>query len=231
MQIFKRLFTSSIGKKILMAVTGILIILFLAGHLLGNLQIFVGQDAINSYAAFLKKNAVLVWFVRLAMLSIFLLHIRVAIQLKIENRAARPVAYAKPATLKATFASRTMILSGLVILSFVVYHLLHYTLGIVHSGYFHLRDSLGRHDVYSMVVLSFREPVISASYIVSVFLVALHLRHAIPGFFQTLGWNGGHLRIGIELIGMLLSLVFFIGYASIPVSILFNLINLPGEVL
>ncbi len=230
MYLYTRLFKSSVGRKILMAVTGILIIGFLLGHLLGNLQMFAGQEAINAYAAFLQKNTLVIWVVRFGMFIIFLTHVSLAIQLKRENTIARPVAYAKKATVQATIASRTMILSGLVILAFVIYHLLHFTMGIAHSDFYYFQDASGRHDVYSMVVNSFRIPLISISYLIAVGLMALHLRQAIPGFFQSLGWNSSSSRKITNRAGVIISLLLFIGYASIPLGVLLRIIILPGEV-
>ncbi len=231
MLIYQKIFHSSIGRKFVMAGTGFLLIGFLLGHMLGNLQIFLGQDALNSYAKFLQESHGLVWVIRTGLLVIFLTHVRVAVALKRENLKARPVNYTRQSTVQASLSSRTMILSGLVILLFLVYHLLHYTLGEVHSRYYHLVDAMGRHDVYTMVVLSFREPLISLSYVSAMTLLAFHLRHALPGMFQSVGWSNDSLRGYLDKIGIAFALILFVGYTSIPVSILLKLIKLPGEVL
>ncbi len=185
-----KLFTSSIGRKYLVALSASGLVLFLIAHLAGNLLMFLGPDFMNSYAASLKSSTALLWGARIGLFSIFILHIVLAAQLRIENRRARPQAYAKQSTVQASLASRSMAITGMVMLSYVVYHLLHFTLGMVHSQYFDLKDNLGRHDVYGMVVLSFQEPFIVAAYVVAIFFTLLHLSHGIPSLFQSLGFLG-----------------------------------------
>ena len=122
---------SSLGKKYVMAVTGVLLIGFVLGHMAGNLLLYFGQDAINTYAAALKARPALLWAARIGLLVVFLTHLYVALRLTLENSAARPQGYAYERTLQASFASRHMMLTGLVLLAFIVYHLAHFTLGLV----------------------------------------------------------------------------------------------------
>ena len=122
-----RLYRTSIGAKAVMAITGAMLFLFLIGHLAGNLLIFKGQDAINSYAQGLQNLGAGLWVIRLGLLAVFLLHIATAMRLHHGNREARPVAYYHEDTVKATWASRYMMMTGLVVLAFVIYHLLHFT--------------------------------------------------------------------------------------------------------
>src|ERR1700722_9623049 len=170
------LFSSSVGKKFVMAVTGLALFLFVVGHLAGNLQVFLGWDEINRYGDFLQTNLELLWPARIGLLVMVFLHIWSAIQLTIETRAARPQAYAQREVVAASYASRTMIWSGLSIAAFIIYHLLHFTLqvqGINFTGksFVDLHDAKGRHDVYAMLVLGFKNPVVAGFYIFAMFLL------------------------------------------------------------
>src|SRR5438093_11418441 len=129
-QLLKRMCGSSLGKKYLMAVSGCVLFLFVVGHLLGNLQIFLGPDVINRYGHFLQSNPELIWPARLVLLAMVGLHVWSAVKLSAENKAARPVAYAQYEPVGSSYASRTMLMSGLIILAFVIYHLLHFTVQV-----------------------------------------------------------------------------------------------------
>ena len=178
-----------------MAISGALLLVFVVGHLLGNLQVFLGPEAINSYGHFLQTKPGLLWLARLGLLALVGLHIWAAIGLAAENRAARPTPYAgKPAPVVASYASRTMVMSGLIIASFVIYHLLHFTVQLESVNlrgmdFQQLKDHMGRHDVYAMMVLGFRQPVVSIFYVVSVGLLCLHLSHGASAMFQSVGWR------------------------------------------
>lgn len=222
---------SSIGRKYIVALTGLFLIIFLLGHLAGNLQIFLGQDALNAYATFLHEHPSIVWTFRFLLVVAFLLHMRYTSMLKLENMRARPVRYGKEATIQATLSSRTMLMTGMVIITFVIYHNLHYAFGLVHHEYFDQQDYLGRHDVYSMIVMSFREPAIFTSYLVAVAVLSLHLRHALPSFFQTLGIESPGVRKKLDQLGLFFAILLFTGYASIPISVILKLIKLPAEVI
>ncbi len=227
MILVKKLFGSSIGKKALMAVTGGGLILFLIAHLSGNLLMFAGPDAMNSYAEFLKSKPALLWTARLGLLGIFVIHLLLGVSLTIANRRARGGAYAYENTVQASLASRSMILTGLVIFFYLAYHLLHFTLGGVHGEYFHLKDNLGRHDVYSMVVLSFQQPLISVVYILAMFFMAVHLSHGLPSLFQSLGANSPRFENGFKRAGISVAVLLFLGFSSIPAAILAGLVKLP----
>jgi len=202
------------------AVTGAVLAGYVFFHLLGNLQIYLGPDKLNSYAAFLKNSPGLLWGTRLVLLLSFALHIWGIARLTLDNRAARPAAYAENRSTEATFASRTMLPSGAVLLAFVVYHLLHFTIGVTHPEHYALKDSMGRHDVYSMVVLGFQQPLVSLSYIVAMGLLGLHLVHGIASIFQTLGVSGPRARPMIELGGRAVALFIVAGNILIPLSCL-----------
>jgi len=226
-----RHFASSVGKKFLMAVSGVVLVGFVAAHLLGNLQIFLGQEAINRYAAFLQSATDLLWPARLFLLAMVGTHIVTSIQLTLEADAARPTPYERKQFIQASLASRTMIYSGFLILGFIVYHLLHFTFLKVHPEYSHLTDARGRHDVYSMMVLSFQRPEICAAYIVPIFFLCFHLSHGISSMFQSLGFNTERTRAGLSAWGARLAWLLFLGYASIPLACFFGWVKLPPGVM
>jgi len=221
---------TSTGKKFLMAASGLVLFTFIIGHLVGNLQIFLGPEAVNRYAAFLKSTGELLWVARIGLLAAVVIHIWTAISLTLENRAARPVAYVNKNYIKASYASRTMHVSGLIVLAYLIYHLLHFTVRSVHPEYGHLVDPNGRHDVYSMMVLSFQQPLIAIVYIVANFLLATHLSHGIYSMFQSLGFVGEAVRPKLKTASVIFGYVIFLGFASIPAGVLFGLAKLPSWV-
>src|SRR5499427_7000666 len=165
--IFAAFYRSSVGKKIIVAVTGVILILFVIGHLLGNLQIFLGPDWINGYSQHLHDLGPLLWAIRLFLLAAVVIHIYVTIQLAIENRRARPEPYVDRQYVKATFASRHMVISGLIVLAFIVYHLAHFTLRVTDPRFALLKmDPLGHYDVFSMMVYGFQNYYVSGFYVV-----------------------------------------------------------------
>src|SRR5271170_5813303 len=150
---FRNLFCSSLGKKYLMAGTGLLLILFVIGHMAGNLQIFLGPEAINRYGHFLQSNVEILWPVRIGLLGVVLVHIWSATTLTMANRAARPVAYQQWEPTAASYASSTMMVSGVIVAVFIVYHLLHFTamvqaVNLTHQNFKEFQDTEGRHDIY-----------------------------------------------------------------------------------
>jgi succinate dehydrogenase cytochrome b subunit len=218
---------SSVGRKGLMAVTGILLSLFLIAHLVGNLLVYAGPDAVNHYAHALKSNAGLLWFMRGGLFFVFVTHIAMALSLTVENRRARPVKYVKEYTEVASVASRTMVLTGLLVLVYLVFHILHFTIGaIAHDAWASkLSDGSGQ-DVYTMVILGFKSPVLSLIYLLSMGLLYLHLSHGLKSFWQSLGWNHPVYRPLFEKIGTGLAAILVIGFSSIPLAILLGFIQL-----
>ncbi|MDQ6626387.1 MAG: succinate dehydrogenase cytochrome b subunit [Verrucomicrobiota bacterium] len=222
---------SSIGKKFIVAATGVVLLGFVIGHLLGNLQIFLGPDWINSYAEHLQNLGPFLWMIRAFLLVNVILHIWFTIGLAIDNRRARPEAYARKVHVKATFASRYMWLSGLVVLAFIIYHIAHFTLVLADPRLASLKpDALQRHDVYSMMVYGFRNIIVSAFYIFAMFLLMLHLTHGASSFFQSLGWNDKRMTPRLALLGRIFAWLIFIGYTSIPVAILLGWVK-PAQTL
>jgi succinate dehydrogenase / fumarate reductase cytochrome b subunit len=227
-------FRSSLGKKLLMAVTGLLFFGFVIGHMLGNLQIFLGPEKINAYAKFLKDLGGLLWAARITLLVSFIVHVVTSIQLTIENNTARGSSYAYQNTIQATLSSRTMRLSALVVLSFVIYHLLHFTLGITNPDFQTLQYNLNGvivHDVYSMVVLGFQNPIVSASYVFAMLLLAMHLSHGISSMVQTLGIDNPKHNPMIKSIANGFAAVIFIGNSSIPLCVLTGIIPASSDAL
>jgi len=216
---------SSIGKKFLMSVSGILLIGFIAGHLAGNLLIFLGPDAINAYAKKLEGLGPGLWAFRAALILAAAVHIVTSIQISIENRVARPRRYEQVRYQAATLSGRTMVFSGLMLLAFIIYHLLHFTFRTAHPELAHLVDAAGRHDVYTMVVESFRRPWISGAYGVAMLLLGLHLSHAVGSSFQTLGINPEGRSSRYILGGRIAAIVLTAGYLSIPVSVFLGLVG------
>ena len=217
---------SSVGKKMIVAITGVVLIAFVIGHLLGNLQIFLGPDWINSYAEHLRALGPILWVIRAFLLINVLLHIFYTISLALENRRARPVHYKKKEHVRATFASRSMALSGLIVLAFILYHLAHFTVRVTDPRFLLLKaDPLNRYDVYSMMVYGFQNYFVSGFYVVGMFLLALHLSHGTSSFFQSLGLNDKKLTPKLATAGRVLAWLIFIGYTSIPVAVLLHLVK------
>ena len=215
-------YASSIGKKIIVAVTGLALLGFLFGHMVGNLKIFLGPEKLNSYAAWLHSMPGLLWAARLGLLGAFAAHVVTTILLVIQNRAAREERYEHSTTVAATGSSRIMMISGTIILTFVIFHILHFTVGVA-SGYYdpygdyYLPD--GRHDVYKMVVHSFSQvPAISLFYIFAMALLCSHLSHGFSSVFQTLGLRTERSWPLIRAAGYAYAALIFIGNISIPIA-------------
>ncbi len=211
----------------IVAVTGLILILFVIGHLVGNLQIFLGPEWINGYAQHLRDLGPLLWLTRIALFLTVLIHIYYTIRLAIENRRARPQRYRRKDTVKATLTSRSMVWSGVILLAFIIFHILHFTIRATDPRFSTLPlDPLKHYDVYSMMVLGFSYPLISAFYIFSMFLLALHLSHGSSSFFQSLGLNNQNLTARLAWAGRVFAWLLFVGYSSIPAAVLLGLVKL-----
>ena len=232
MNVIKNIFGSSLGKKFVMAGSGALLFLFVAGHLAGNLQVFGPPEMINRYAHFLKSTPELLWVVRLGLLTLVALHIITAIQLSIANKAARPVGYTTPGAYGSTWQSRYMLVSGLVVLAFIVYHLAHFTVllpGINGIGDFtKLTTTLHGEtvpDVYAMMVLGFQVGWVCLFYLIAQALLFIHLGHGLAAMFQSLGLRNHAWFPRIQFFAKAVSIAIFVGYALIPVSIYMRVIG------
>ena len=223
---FFSLFQSSVGKKFVVAITGIILLLFVIGHLVGNLQIFLGPDWINSYAQHLRDLGIFLWVIRGSLIIAVVLHIYFTILLAIENRRARPQRYVERDYVKATVASRWMVLSGLMIFAFLIYHLAHFTIRVTDPRFALLKaDPLNHYDVYSMMVYGFQNYYVSGFYVLGMWLLALHLSHGSSSLFQSLGLNNQTLTPRLARGGRVLAWLIFIGYTSIPVAVLLGLVK------
>jgi len=234
------LFRSSIGRKFLMAITGLVLVGFAAGHLVGNLQIFLHPDHINGYASFLQGLGPALWLVRLVLLACTVIHIWAAVTLTIESRIARgPESYGVNKWLNATVASRYMRMTGVVVAAFLAYHIAHFTLGVAQHKTFKSQiaewtmtedarefgvplAAKGQvvHDVYSMVYLGFQNPWVSLFYILAVGLLTVHVMHGAESMFQTFGLRNHKWGCGLRRAVMLFCVVYFLGSLSIPGAIL-----------
>ncbi len=220
---------STVGRKIVMAVTGLILISFVLVHLLGNTSVFVGPDGINAYAKGLHDLGPIVWIFRLVMLATFGLHIIFGIQLTLENRAATPSSYAVKKLSRANFASESMIISGLVLLAFVVYHILHFTMHVTNPEISASQlpvDALSRPDVFSMVVLSFQKFIVSLVYVASMVFLFLHVSHGFQSFLQTFGLNNGPSLPVVGKVSKGVALVLLFGYISIPILIIAGIVKI-----
>ncbi len=210
---------SSIGAKILMAITGLGLVGFVIAHMLGNLLIFFGRDALNSYGESLRNlPGGLLWVARAGLVVMVVVHIITAIKVSAANRAARPIPYQRKKNLVTGYGARTMIWSGIIIASFLAYHLAHYTFLVTNPEFQNMVDG-NRHDVYTMVVTGFQSIPIVVLYIVAVGLLSLHLGHGIPSFFQSLGLRHPTYTPIIRRAGKAITIILFVGYASIPIAV------------
>jgi succinate dehydrogenase / fumarate reductase cytochrome b subunit len=225
MNIVANIFRSSLGKKYVMAVSGFVLFLFVVGHLAGNLQIFLGPEAINRYGHFLQSNPELIWPARLGLLLMLGLHIWAAVRVSLENKAARPVAYAQYQPVASSYASRTMLMSGLIIFAFVIYHLLHFTVQVRYINgtgreFGDFIDLEKRHDIFKMMVVGFGNGWVSAFYILGMGLLCLHLSHGVSSMFQSIGWKNQAYGPILDKGARAISGLIFLAYASIPIAIL-----------
>jgi len=217
------LWGTMVGKKVVMAVTGLVLVGFVVAHMLGNLKIFLGAEAIDTYAVFLRTMgeplfpySVLLWVVRIVLLTCVALHITAAVQLTRMNWAARPHGYDTKRSIATTYAARTTRWSGVILVAFIIYHLLHLTAGRVgfRLGEFqHL-------SVYRNVVTGFSVWPVSLFYVVAMACLCLHLDHGIWSMLQTLGWNDAHTTRFFRGVSRGTALVVFLGFISVPVAVL-----------
>lgn len=223
------IWTSSIGKKIIVALTGAFLVLFLAGHLVGNLLIFAGAEMFNDYAYFLHNmlHGVGIWLFRGLMLVMLGLHIVTTISLTLQNRAARKP-YECKAVIQASTASRTMFISGVTILVFFVYHILHFTarIGNEYNTLDRYKETvmsngkeIVRHNAWLMVVDGFGVWYVTLFYVLAMSLLCLHISHGFASIFQTLGLRPRKSAATIDQLSLLYSGVIWLGFVSIPLAI------------
>jgi len=248
---------STIGRKILMALTGLVLVLFVMGHMLGNLQIFLGAEVINAYAY--KLHHVLpttaLWAIRLSLLASVAVHIWAAVTLTLDNKKARPSNYAENKVVQASYASRTMRVSGFILLAFIVFHIAHYTARVV-PGKEYNSEIVGTVDgettslptevplvkdgevvlkngrqvytfnVNDMMVAGFQVWWVSAFYIIATGLLCMHLAHGVSSMFQTLGLRNKEWRKRLDLVAVAYGWIVFIGFAAIPLAVLTGMLTM-----
>ena len=214
----ERFYESTIGKKAVMAVSGLILFGFVLGHLIGNLQIFEGADKLNRYAVFLRSLPAALWGARITLLVMVLLHIWSSLQLAARKWNARPIGYKKKKATESSYASRTMYWSGPIILAFVIYHLLDFTFGT-------LNPNFQEGDVYHNVIASFSVPVVSAFYIIAMILLCMHLYHGVWSMFQTLGFHHPRHSVMLKRAAKVVAILIAAGNISIPVAVLTGLVS------
>jgi len=218
-------YVAPIGKKAVMAVTGVILVGYVIGHLLGNLQIYSSDpQQINRYAAFLHNpaNAVALWTVRTLLLAAVVLHIIAAIQLWMQNRAARPVGYYKKDDVPTSYAARTMKWSGFIVGAFVIFHVLHLTVGAVVP----IREiGPNQPDVRANVISGFQNPAISGFYILAMILLCMHLYHGMWSMFQSVGLGQARYSPAIKKGAAIVAILIAIGNCSIPIAVMTGLLT------
>ena len=211
-------YRTTVGKKLVMAVSGGLLFAFVLLHMLGNLQVFLGREALNRYARLLRVEPAFLWGARAVLLAAVTVHIVAAIQLTLRNWAARPVGYHAQAYRATDYASRTMVWSGPIIAAFVVYHILHLSVGSVHPDFV-------PSDVYHNVIAGFRVPYVSAFYVLAQVLLGVHLYHGLWSAFQSVGAGRAADGDSRRTFALAASLAIVVGNCSIPLAVLAGLIR------
>jgi succinate dehydrogenase / fumarate reductase cytochrome b subunit len=245
MDLTRNIFGSTIGRKLVMAVSGVFLILFVVGHLVGNLQVFEDPDRINGYSHFLQSLGPALWAARIFLIVCVVLHIWAATVLALESRHARgDEPYAVKKWIQATVASRYMRWTGYIVLAFILYHLAQFTFGVaqpstfkgnlshyVMKGDYHIlgftavpagTDVL---DVRTMVIRGFMNPVVALFYIVAIGLLSLHLLHGGESLFQTLGWRNHRWERGLRAVVTVLCAAYFLGNLAIPGGVLLGFLR------
>ncbi len=208
------------GKKVVMAVTGLIMFLFVVGHLLGNMLVFGGRDAINSYARFLHFDVGLLWIIRGILILSVVLHIVATVQLALRNKRARPVGYSRREAINSSYASRTMYWSGPIVLAFIIFHLLQFT-----AGYIHPEAIFVSGDVYQNLIAGFQVWWVAAWYIFAIILLGFHLRHGLWSMFQSVGMAHPEHLPTLKRTALAVATIIVLGYISIPISILLGLVK------
>jgi succinate dehydrogenase / fumarate reductase cytochrome b subunit len=212
-------FTSTLGRKVVMALSGIVLFGFVIGHLAGNLLLYVGPEALNAYAEGLRRLGAGLWAARAGLLAAVGLHIWAAVSLTRSNLKARPKSYAKRKDLAANYASRTMVWSGPLLALFIVYHLLHFTFGNAHGSF---REG----DVYHNVVTGFQQPLVSGFYILAMLALGLHLYHGVYSMLQSVGVNHPSLNRWRRTAATVFAAVIVVGNISFPLAVMAGLVRL-----
>lgn len=219
------LYRSTIGKKVVMAVSGLILVGFVIAHMFGNLKIYEGPEKFNNYGLFLRAvgapifgSEQLLWIARIVLLAAVGLHMLMAWQLTQRNNAGRQTRYARNNHVQASYASLTMRWGGVIVLLFIIYHLLDLTFGTTNPRYIH-------GDVYNNVVASFSNPIVSGFYIISMLALGLHLYHGVWSMFQTLGLNSRLYTRLLRWVSILIAVAIVVGNISIPIAVLTGIVQ------
>ena len=222
------LYRSTIGKKLIMAVTGLLLVGFVLAHMAGNLQVFIGAAKMNAYASFLKSLGEFLWLARFILLTALVLHVLMAWQLTQIKRRARPVDYTRRDPQVSTVASRTMRWGGVLLLVFIVFHILHFTTGTLFrsaSTPDAMYPAWSRTDVYGNIISAFRTPWVVSFYIVAMLFLMLHLFHGAWSSVRTLGLSRPSSHPLHRRIATVIAVVVWLGFSVIPVAVLLGVIR------
>jgi succinate dehydrogenase / fumarate reductase cytochrome b subunit len=223
-----RLLGSTVALKAAMAVSGLLLVGFLVGHMVGNLQVFGlfgGREAMNAYGAFLHSKPMLLWGARIGLLVMIAIHIGSAMALIQRNQAARPIGYQMKKPIASTYASRTMRWSGPIITAYILYHLAHFTVAGVGIQGFPLKDAAQRVDVYQHVVNAFQSPLVSLIYVVAMGLLSMHLWHGLWSLFQSLGLSNARWNALKRPMATGLTVFIIAGFMAVPLGVLFGIVK------
>ena len=216
---------TSLGSKVLIALSGLGLAGFVVFHMLGNLQIFEGPAALNGYAAFLRDMPILLWTVRLGLLAIVALHVGLAIRMALHNRRARPAGYVMREYRRASLASRTMALTGSLLVLFILFHLLHLTAGWVDPAFHNRLDLRGHRDVFGNVVHAFQNPLLVLIYLAGQVVLGLHLSHALSSSLQSLGLEHPVFDRLFRGAGPLVALMVVVGNTAIVLAVAFGVVR------
>jgi succinate dehydrogenase / fumarate reductase cytochrome b subunit len=209
---------TTMGKKVVMAATGVILVLYVVVHMLGNLQVFAGPERLNDYAHALKGMPVILWTARVILFAAVMLHIVLGIQLYLRSRRSRPRDYLQRTYTETTLSSRSMILTGPLIGAYVVYHVLDQTVGILHPAF-------SPQDIYGNVVIGFSALDTSALYIGAMVLLGLHLKHGVWSMFQTSGLNTPRYDAPIRSMSVAVAIIVALGFISVPVAVLAGIVQ------
>jgi succinate dehydrogenase / fumarate reductase cytochrome b subunit len=212
------LFQVYIGKKLIMAATGVMLVGYIVGHMLGNLQVYAGPEQLNAYAGFLHSHGNLLWVARVTLLAAVGLHVGSSFLLWLEKRRARPIPYVKKDDVPASYASRTMMWSGPIIAGFVVFHILHLTTGTVGLGFEEAEH--GQYFAYQNVVNGFQHPAVSVAYIFAIVLLTMHLYHGLWSMFQSIGISHPRYTPWLKRAAHAVAILVAAGYISIPLYVM-----------
>jgi succinate dehydrogenase / fumarate reductase, cytochrome b subunit len=216
-------FSSTLGRKVVMAVTGVILFGFVIGHLVGNLLLYKGPEALNAYAEALRRFPAALWGARGVLLASVVLHIWAAVSLTRSNVKARPQGYARRKDLAATYSSRTMVWSGPLLALFIVYHLMHFTFGNAHGSFV-------TGDVFHNVVAGFRSPLVSGFYILAMLALGLHLYHGFYSMMQSVGANHPPVNTLRRRAAAVLALAIVAGNISFPIAVLTGIVKEPAQI-